>query len=191
MISGRNNPVTFWAGYRALHGIFRRFANWRSDLASVTGHDFDAIEPCVREILLTQADKAGRSAAWQDAAGAGKLFGAVGETIPDYDGEDWNAQWENLDSGEEYGVAIPDLRAARPSPEARARRRLIGTERRSARGHPDRLAGDPPADQATGRRTPGFMIPAGSRADFTPLRADANRSERCRPYQGMWSRPTA
>ena len=33
------------------------------------------------------------------------MFGAVGETIPDYEGEDWNAQWDNLDGGEDYGAA--------------------------------------------------------------------------------------
>ena len=103
----RNNPATFLAGCRALHGVFRKFADRRPDLASGTGRDFDAIEPCVREILLTQAEKAGRIAAWRDAAKAGRLFGgAVGETIPDYGGEDWNAQWANLDGGEEYGAAM-------------------------------------------------------------------------------------
>jgi hypothetical protein len=39
--------------------------------------------------------------------------------------------------------------------------------------------------------TPGFMIPRGSRVFFVAFSAAANRSGRCRSYQGRCSRPTA
>ena len=39
--------------------------------------------------------------------------------------------------------------------------------------------------------TPGFMIPRGSRVFFAAFSAAANRSGRCRSYQGRCSRPTA
>ena len=28
------------------------------------------------------------------------------EGVPDYEGEDWNARWESLDGGEDYGIAM-------------------------------------------------------------------------------------
>ncbi len=104
--SARNNPVTFLAGCRALHGMFRRFARLRPGLDAGDGRDFEAIAPRVREILLIQADKAERIAAWRDAARAGALFGKNGEEIPDYEGESWNARWEELDGGDDYGTAM-------------------------------------------------------------------------------------
>jgi hypothetical protein len=42
-----------------------------------------------------------------------------------------------------------------------------------------------------GRRTPGLSTPAGSSCCFAAPSAAANRSGRCRSYQGRWSRPTA
>lgn len=102
----RNNPDTYLAGYRALHGMFREFAERRAEFASGDGRDFEEIEAAVREILLVQADKEGRIAAWQEAARAGRLFGAGGEEIPDYEGEDWNRAWEGLDGGESYRAAL-------------------------------------------------------------------------------------
>lgn len=78
----------------------------RPDVDAGDGRDFEAVAPRVREILLTQGDKAGRIAAWRDATRAGALFGAAGEAIPDYEGEGWNAQWDGLDGGAEYKAAL-------------------------------------------------------------------------------------
>ena len=97
----RNNPDTYLAGCRALHDMFRRFAGMRADVrVSDDGREFEAIAPRVREVLLVQADKAGRIAAWQDAAGSGEIFGVGDETIQEYDGHTWNVQWEELDGNE-------------------------------------------------------------------------------------------
>ena len=104
--STRNNPVTYLAGCRVLHDMFRRFARLRPDVDAGDGRDFETIAPRVQEILLTQADKAKRIAAWRDAARSGALFGEAGEATPDYEGEDWNAQWEGLDGGEDYRAAL-------------------------------------------------------------------------------------
>ena len=104
--STRNNPATYLAGCRALHDTFRRFARLRPDADAGDGRDFETIAPRMREILLTQDDKAGRIAAWRDAARSGALFGEAGEEIPDYEGESWNTQWEGLDGGEDYRAAM-------------------------------------------------------------------------------------
>ena len=105
----RNNPVTYLAGCGALHDMFRRFAAMRADgRAGSDGRDFDAIARRVQDVLLVQADKAGRIAAWQDAARSGEVFGSGDETIPEYDGQAWNGQWEELD-GKEDNEAAMDL----------------------------------------------------------------------------------
>ena len=105
----RNNPVTYLAGCGALHDMFRRFAAMRADgRGGRDGRDFDAIANRVRDVLLVQADKAGRIAAWQEAARSGEIFGSGDETIPEYDGQAWNVQWEELD-GKEDNEAAMDL----------------------------------------------------------------------------------
>ena len=105
--STRNNPVTYLAGCRALHDMFRRFAGMRADVrASDDGREFEAIASRIREVLLGQADKAGRISAWQDAARSGEIFGAGDEEISEYDGHAWNAQWDELDGSEDYRVAM-------------------------------------------------------------------------------------
>ena len=106
MRSARNNPVTFLAGCRALHAMFRRFAGLRPGADTGGGRDFEAIAPRVREILLTQGDKAARITAWREAARSGALFGEAGEAIPEYEGESWNEQWESLDGGDDYRAAM-------------------------------------------------------------------------------------
>ena len=106
MRSARNNPVTFLAGCRALHDMFRRFAGLRPDVDTGRGRDFEDIAPRVREILLTQGDKAARITAWREAARSGALFGEAGETIPEYEGEGWNERWESLDGGDDYRAAM-------------------------------------------------------------------------------------
>ena len=79
------------------------------------GRDFEAIAPRVREVLLAQADKAGRIAAWQDAARSGEILGADDETIPEYDGHAWNVQWEELDGNEDNeAAAITAMRDSHP-----------------------------------------------------------------------------
>ena len=70
------------------------------------GSYFGDIAARVREVLLTQADKAGRIAAWQDAARSGELFGTGKETIPEYDGQAWNVQWEELNGNEDNEAAM-------------------------------------------------------------------------------------
>ena len=104
--STRNNPVTYLEGCRALHQMFRRFAAMRADAGGGDGRDFDGIAGRVRDVLLVQAEKAGRIAAWQDAARSGEIFGSGDEVIPEYDGLAWNEQWEDLDGRDEYGAAM-------------------------------------------------------------------------------------
>ena len=103
----RNNPATFLAGCRALYNMLRRFVEMQADAHGCgDARDFETIAPKVREVLLVQADKAGRVAAWQDAAQSGEIFGVGGETIPEYDGGDWNAQWDELDGKVDYRTAM-------------------------------------------------------------------------------------
>lgn len=103
----RNNPATFLAGCRALYNMFRRFVEMQADAHGCgDALDFETIAPKVREVLLVQADKAGRIAAWQDAAQSGEIFGVGRETIPEYDGEDWNDQWDKLDGEADYRTAM-------------------------------------------------------------------------------------
>ena len=104
--STRNNPATYLAGCRALHGMFRRFAQSQPDTYSNgDDRDFETIGPAVREVLLVQAKKEGRIDAWQAASQADSIFGEPGETIPKYDGESWNEQWEQLDDCKDSGEA--------------------------------------------------------------------------------------
>jgi hypothetical protein len=87
--------------------MFRRFADTQPDLYSAgDARDFDDIAHRVLGVLAVQGTKEQRIAAWQAAAGEGSVFGpAGGETIPEYDGEDWNDDWEALDGGDDYYVA--------------------------------------------------------------------------------------
>ena len=105
--STRNNPVTFLAGCRALHDMFRRFVGMQRDShGSGDGREFELIAPRVQEVLLVQANKAGRIAAWQDAAQSGSFFGTAGESIPEYEGDAWNEQWDKLDGSEDCRAAM-------------------------------------------------------------------------------------
>ena len=106
MRSLHDNPDTYLKGCRALHDVFRQFARRHPDLRENGGHDFNDIAGSVRAALLTQADKAGRIAVWQDAARSGALFGTAGETITDYDGDAWKHQWDSLDDSESYNAAM-------------------------------------------------------------------------------------
>ena len=103
----RNNPGTYLEGCRALHNIFKRFAQMRQEIyGSGDGRDFVEIEDRVSEVLHVQADKAGRIAAWKNAASTGMIFGKANEAIPEYEGEKWNMDWEGLDGTADYQVAM-------------------------------------------------------------------------------------
>jgi len=85
--STRNNPITFLAGCRALHGMFQRFMNLRNDLSSKDGRSFDDIAQTVLGILTVQGSKEIRIDAWQDAAAKGTIFGEADNEIPEYKGQ--------------------------------------------------------------------------------------------------------
>ena len=87
----RDNPATFLAGCRALHDMFRQFADLEpSQVRALDGRGFDAIEGAAAEVLATQGPKQDRIDAWQQAAWNGTVFGAGDEEIPAYEGESWN-----------------------------------------------------------------------------------------------------
>ncbi len=105
----RVNPSTFLAGCRALHDMFRRFAEaGPADYRSGDGRDFDSIEGAVTEVLANQANKQGRIDAWRDVAHAGDVFGSSGARIPDYEGHAWNDRWGELDETERGRDALSE-----------------------------------------------------------------------------------
>ena len=105
--SVRNNPATYLQASRKLHEMFKEFAARRGDVDVGDGRDFGDIEGNVRKVLNTQANKAGRISAWKEAARSGELFGSTnGEEIPDYQGEQWNESWAELDQSENCGSAL-------------------------------------------------------------------------------------
>jgi hypothetical protein len=103
----RDNPTTFLAGCRALHDMFRQFADLEpGQVRNADGRDFDAIEGAVAGVLATQGPKQDRVDAWQKAAWTGTVFGAGDEEIPAYEGEVWNQRWETLDGADSYRKAL-------------------------------------------------------------------------------------
>ena len=105
--STRNNPVTFLAGCRALHDMFRRFVGMQRDAhGSGDAREFEVIAPHVLDVLRVQGNKDERIAAWRVAAQSGEIFGAAGETIPEYEGDTWNEQWDALNGSEDYRAAM-------------------------------------------------------------------------------------
>ena len=102
----RNNPVTYLASCRALHNMFRRFARLRPDVVGSKCLDFEAFAPRVKGILQTQGNKLERVDAWKNAAQSGELLGGDGEEIPEYEGNNWNEQWERLNENECYQSAM-------------------------------------------------------------------------------------
>lgn len=106
-LSNRRNPVTYLDACRKLHSMFRKFAEHREDVDAKDGRNFGDIEESVRRVLNTQADKTDRIRAWREAAQSGELFGSKnGEEIPDYQGEQWNENWAELDQSENSGCAF-------------------------------------------------------------------------------------
>jgi hypothetical protein len=93
----RDNRVTFLEAFKALHGMFVRFATERPDLSNGDARSFDDIEEAVREIVAVEATCEGRVEAWQNMARSGRLFDSRGKLIPDYEGEQWNHRWDSLD----------------------------------------------------------------------------------------------
>lgn len=93
----RDNPQDFLDACRALHDMFRRFAEHRPDFADGSGErPFSGIEGMVRDILATPSGKEDRIAAWQNAAATGRLF-AEGEDILPYLGDAWTAWLADAD----------------------------------------------------------------------------------------------
>ena len=102
----RNNPETFLAGCRALYEMFCQFVDMKQIYDNGDRREFKDIESQVREVLNVQANKPGRIAAWQDAAVSGSIFGVIGETIPEYDGNSWNERWDELNESDDYHDAL-------------------------------------------------------------------------------------
>jgi len=102
----RKNPQTFLEGCGALHGLFRKVAGARSDLAEENYKEFSSIEGIVKEILLTQEKKDGRIEAWNEAAQSGDLFATGAEAIPPYDESDWHKQRDDLNDTEDSSIAL-------------------------------------------------------------------------------------
>jgi hypothetical protein len=92
----RDNPASFLRGCKALHNMFRRFLEKRSDFAADEGVVFSDIEATVIDILSTQAAMQGRIEAWQKAAECGDLFEGDGESIPEYNEKEWHGQRGNI-----------------------------------------------------------------------------------------------
>lgn len=102
----RNNPETFLEGCRALHAVFRKYVGNRSDLDNDDARDFANIEKSVAQILNKPGNAEARTKEWINAAESGSLFGKGDESIPEYDGGDWNEQWDSLDDKESYDAAM-------------------------------------------------------------------------------------
>ena len=106
--SERGNPETFLEGCRSLHAVFEHFAQANDGKHGAgDGRDFSNIEESVKNVLATQADAEGRVNAWKGGAENGQLFGGQdGESIPDYNGEIWNEEWQSFDEQENCDQAI-------------------------------------------------------------------------------------
>ncbi len=86
----RANPETFLEGCRALHAMFRNFADKRADLVTDDGREFNEISSVIEEILNVQAPMKGRITAWQERVG--ELFVNGPDEIPKYDAESWHTE---------------------------------------------------------------------------------------------------
>lgn len=102
----RDNPATFFDCCVRLHELFQRVARGRGEFAeSEAFRDFSQIEALVRQILAVQAPLPGRIEAWQDAARGGELFGTGAEEIPDYRGNEWHNNREDLGREKDSRIA--------------------------------------------------------------------------------------
>lgn len=84
----RDNPSTFLLACRKLHAMFKAFneatdGDYSDDSTKV---EFGDIEESVRRILKVERDEDGRTATWNEAVVAGKLYpNPRSEPIPSYD----------------------------------------------------------------------------------------------------------
>jgi hypothetical protein len=101
----RDNRVTFNEAFEALHRMFARFASERPDLSNGEARPFADIEEALNEVIRVQANCDGRIEAWQAIARSGRVFGRGGESIPEYEGEQWNDRWNELDGLEDSTAA--------------------------------------------------------------------------------------
>jgi len=101
----RDNPATFLEGCRALHDMFRRFAQNRPDTADKKFAKFNDIQDKVAQVLSVQGTKHERTLAWKRAAKSGDLFAAGAEAIPDYNEDNWHNERENLARQKDSSVA--------------------------------------------------------------------------------------
>lgn len=89
----RSNHDSFFEACDALYDMFSRVAKERGDIAEGKARPFADIAGTISAILAVQGDSDKRSAAWKQAAQAGKLFSQP-EAIPDYQGDAWTAWLE-------------------------------------------------------------------------------------------------
>ena len=102
----RNNPETFLSGCQALHAMFQRFGKNRPEYTNNDARKFTDIEQSIREVLMVQGKKEERIKAWQNSASEGSIFGETGEKFLEYDGKNWNDQWDDLNDNESYTDAM-------------------------------------------------------------------------------------
>ena len=86
--------------------MFRQFAKSRGDIDNKDARVFSEFENSVVQILNEQGKTEARINEWINAAEARSLFGESGESIPEYNGEEWNDQWDSLDAKEDYEFAV-------------------------------------------------------------------------------------
>lgn len=93
----RRNQETFLLACESLHTFFREISVSLPDHSeNEAAIDFASIRDKIKAILKIQAPKQGRIDAWQAAAKDGALFGSGPEDIPDYDGDRWHNDRDNL-----------------------------------------------------------------------------------------------
>jgi hypothetical protein len=93
----RNNIEDFYAGCRALHGMFSRFVAARPDFAdSTSSRKFEDIQEMVAAILGTVGDRDARAAEWKRGLFEGQFSGLQGETLPEYGAGQWRQEMASL-----------------------------------------------------------------------------------------------
>jgi hypothetical protein len=109
----RENLVEYVEGAAALHRLFRDFVQRVPEFGDPAGSlEFGEIEPTVRAILGTVADRDKRIDAWKTAFKQKKLTRGTSEDIPDYSHDEWRAQTVGLSGLEipQYATQIPAYR---------------------------------------------------------------------------------
>ncbi|MCE2522301.1 MAG: hypothetical protein J4F49_03655 [Rhodobacteraceae bacterium] len=94
--SDRDNLATYLDACEKLHGVFCRVGQDNPSHKDSQGRSFDSIRDAVATILKTQeTDRKKREAAWEAASRNGDLFTSP-ESIPPYQGEEWQKNFERL-----------------------------------------------------------------------------------------------